>query len=232
LLSVFLSDTGITFSQVPALDIKKSRGLIREKSDKTDAKAIALYAYRKRGELCPTILHSAKVGVLRQLLTLREKLLKHRTAYKITLKDLNDCFYEGETQFMRQTQQNLIKQLDTELKNVEYKIETMVKSMPAWNINYRLIQTIKGIGPIIAMYLMIYTENFSRFTNHKKFAYYAGIAPFEYSSGTSIKSKTRVHPCANKQLKSLLNLAAMNVITIPGEYKQYYLRRQQLGKIT
>ena len=230
LLSVFLSDAGMTYSQVPALDIKKSRGLIRGKSDKNDAKAIAFYAYRKRDELCPTILHSAEVGILRQLLTLREKLLKHRTAYKNTLKDLNDCFFEGETHFMRQIQQNLIKQLDIELKNIEHKIEIMINTIPQWNTNYRLIQTVKGIGPIIAMYIMIYTENFSRFTSNKKFASYAGIAPFEYSSGSSIKGRTRVHPCANKQLKSLLNLAAMNVITIPGEYKQYYQRRQQLGK--
>ena len=230
LLSVFLSDAGITFSQVPALDIKKSRGLTRGKSDKNDAKSIALYAYRKRGEICPTILHSAEIGILRQLLTLREKLLKHRTAYKNTLKDLNDCFFEGETQFMRQTQLNLIKQLDIELRNIEHKIQAMIKSMPGWNTNYRLIQTVKGIGPIIAMYIMIFTENFSRFTSHKKFACYAGIAPFEYSSGSSIKGRTRVHPCANKQLKSLLNLAAMNAVSIPGEYKQYYHRRQQLGK--
>ena len=64
----------------------------------------------------------------------------------------------------------------------------------------------------------------------KKFACYAGIAPFEYASGTSVKGRTRVHPCANKQLKSLLNMAAMNAIKINGEYKQYYKRRQQEGK--
>jgi transposase len=230
LLAVFLSDMRISFSQVPALDIKKSKGISRGKSDKVDAKSIALYAYRKRDELVPTIIHLPEVGVLRQLLTLREKLMKHQTAYKNTIVDLKDCFFEGETNSIRQTHQNLIKTLSEEIKSVDEEIKRIIKSMPDWKTNYKLTQTVKGIGPVIAMYLMIYTENFTRFSTYRKFACYAGIAPFEYASGSSVKGKTRVHSCANKQLKSLLNMAAMNVSHKKGEYRQYYLRRQQMGK--
>jgi len=221
---------GVTFCQVPALDIKKSKGISRGKSDKVDAKSIALYASRKRDELEPTILHLPMVGVLRQLLTLREKLIKHRTAYKNTLPDLKDCFFEGETDFIRKTHENLINTLDQEIIKVETEIKDIINSMPDWKTNFRLIKTVKGIGPIIAMYLIIYTENFTRFTSYRKFACYAGTAPFEYSSGTSVKGKTKVHVCANKQLKSLLNMAAMNVTNKKGEYRQYYLRRQEMGK--
>jgi len=215
---------------VNALDVKQSKGLARGKSDKKDAKTIALYAYRKRNELVPTKLHAPIVGKLRQLLQLRDKLVKHRTAYKNAIKDLQDCFIPGETDFIRQVNIRLIAQLDDEIKSIEKEIEHIFQINPQWQVNYKLIQSVKAIGPVLAKYLIVYTENFSRFSNPKKFACYSGIAPFEYSSGSSIKGRTRLNPCANKPLKSLLNIAAMSAVQLNGEYKQYYQRRNQEGK--
>ena len=48
--------------------------------------------------------------------------------------------------------------------------------------------------------------------------------------GLLLKGKTKVHPCANKQIKSLLNMAAMASIQINGEYKTYYQRRLAEGR--
>jgi transposase len=209
LLSVFLEQSGITFSQIPALDIRASKGISRGKTDKADAKDIALYAWRKKDELKPTKLHSAETSELRQLVALRDKLIKHRTAYKNSIKDLQDCYYDGETKFIKDAQVRMINQLNDEIMKVEQRMDKIIAPMPECKNNYQLIQTVRGVGPVIARYLIIFTENFARFVNYRKFACYAGIAPFEYS---------------------LLNLAAMNAIQIPGEYKQYYLRRQNEGK--
>jgi transposase len=124
----------------------------------------------------------------------------------------------------------MIEALNSEISLLESQMETIIEQVDDWRKNYRLIQTVKGIGPVLAKYLIIYSENFTCFNDPKKLACYAGIAPFEYSSGSSIKGRTRVHPCANKQLKSLLNIAAMSTITLKGEYKEYYLRRTLEGK--
>jgi transposase len=230
MLAVFLEQSGIVFSQIPALDIRASKGISRGKTDKADAKDIALYAWRKKDELQPTKLNSAETSELRQLISLRDKLIKHRTAYKNSIKDLQDCYFEGETEFIKNTQKEMIERLNEQIKKVEDRMDAIICSMPEWKTNFKLIQSVRGVGPVIARYLIIFTENFTRFATYRKFACYAGIAPFPYASGSSIKGRTRVHPCANKQLKSLLNLAAMNAISIPGEYKQYYLRRQKEGK--
>jgi transposase len=225
LLAAFFTESGILFSMVPAMEIKKSLGLKRGKSDRTDAKAIALYACQHREELQPTKMNSALAGELRQLLTLRDKLIRHRTAYKNSISDLTDVLYEGETDFIRQLQNRMISSLNVEIRNVDERIEQLIATSDEWLPNYRLIQTVRGIGPVLAKYMIIYTENFTRINNPKSFACYAGIAPFEYSSGSSVKGRTRVHPCANKQLKSLLNTAAMCAIQLNGEYKTYYQRR-------
>ena len=230
MLSVFLHEEGIPFSMVGALDVKQSKGLARGKSDRKDAKTLALYASQRKESLAPTQLQTAEVSQLRQLIRLREKLMKHRTAYKNGVKDLQDIYAESESDFIRDTQQRMIDQITQEIERVERRMDEIIDTIPEWNQNVRLIRTVKGVGPVLARFLIIYTENFTRFTDPKKFACYAGIAPFEYSSGSSIKGRTRVHHCANKQLKSLLNVAAMSAIQQKGEYKEYYQRRAQAGK--
>jgi len=230
LLSVFLSENHLPFFMANALDLKKSMGLKRGKSDKKDASTIAAYAWKNRDSIQPTTLHAAHVGQLKQLLSLREKIIRHRTAYKNSISDLQDCFLEGETDFIRESQLRLIGHLNEELQRVEEQIDQIINSLPQWQINYKLIQSVRGIGPILAKYLVIFTENFTVFTDPRKFACYAGIAPFEYSSGTSVKGRTKVHPLANKHLKSLLNMAAMGAIQLEGEYKQYFKRRTDEGK--
>ena len=230
LLSVFLQESSISFSMVPAMDIKQSKGMVRGKSDRKDAQMIAQYAFRKRDELIPTVLHSAEVSQLRQLIALRDKLIRNRTGYKNSIKDLQDFYYTGESDFIRDTQERLINHFNIEIDAVERQIDFIISSIPGWDKNYKLIQSVKGVGPVLSRYIIIYTENFTRFTDPKKFACYAGVAPFEYSSGTSIKGRTRLHPCANKQLKSLLNIAAMGAVRLKGKYKTYYDRRTEEGK--
>jgi transposase len=61
-------------------------------------------------------------------------------------------------------------------------------------------------------------------------ACYAGVAPFPYQSGTSIKGRTKVHPLADKKLKSLLNMCAISAIRHDKEIKTYYERKAAEGK--
>ena len=111
-----------------------------------------------------------------------------------------------------------------------YEISRIIDLQEELSSNYILLRSVPGIGNVLAIYLIVLTRNFTRFNDPRKFACYAGIAPFEYASGTSVKGKTKVHPCANRQIKSLLNMAAMASIQLTGEYKTYYHRRLYEGK--
>lgn len=224
MLSVFFQTQSIIFLMESALKIKKSLGLTRGKNDKIDSRRIALYAYEKRESLVPTILPGEKIDQIRSLLSLREKLIKHRTAYKNGLSDLHDCYKDGENDILKEVQHRLIGKLNEEIEYIEKQVTSVINSDNSLLKNYRLILSVKGIGKIVAFYLIAYTANFTTFTNARSFACYVGIAPFRNSSGT-VEGSPRVHPYANKQLKSLLNMAAMAAIKIRGEYKQYYNKR-------
>jgi transposase len=229
MLSVFLHTQEITFVMSPALEIKKSLGITRGKNDKVDARRIALYAFEKKERLEPTVLPGEKIERMKMLLSLREKLVKHRTAYKNGTTDLYDCYKAGETSMIKQIQLRLISTINTEIAIIEEEIYSIIVSDPSMNKNFKLIVSVKGIGKIIAFYFIALTANFTFFVNARSFACYAGIAPFDYSSGTMV-GKSRVHHYANKQLKSLLNMAAMSVIQIRGEFQQYFNKRvNELG---
>jgi transposase len=229
MLSVFLHSQGILFLMAPALEIKKSLGISRGKNDKVDASRIARYAYEKSDRLVPTVLPGEKIDQLKSLLSLREKLVKHRTAYKNGITDLKDCYREGENIIIKSIQQRLIDTLDEEIDNLENEIANIIKTDPAMDRNYTLVTSVRGIGKILGLYLIAFTDNFTSFVDARSFACFAGTAPFANSSGM-ITGKSRVHPFANKQIKTVLNMAAMSAIQIKGEYREYYNKRLEIGK--
>ena len=79
---------------------------------------------------------------------------------------------------------------------------------------------------LIAMYLLMCTNNFSKIKTYRKGACYAGIAPFEHSSGSSIRGKTRISQMGNKNLKKLLHICSLSVLkSKKGELYDYFERK-------
>ncbi len=78
--------------------------------------------------------------------------------------------------------------------------------------------------------VILATHELKAITDPKKLACHAGVAPFEYRSGTSVGGKTRVSQHARKRLKSLFHLAAMSAIRVKGELQDYYRRKVAEGK--
>ncbi len=73
-----------------------------------------------------------------------------------------------------------------------------------------LLQSIPGIGKQTSVTFIAYTQAFTLFKTHRQFACFAGVAPFEYSSGSSVRGRTKVSHLANKKIKTILNMAALS----------------------
>ncbi|WP_373513577.1 transposase [Persicitalea sp.] len=64
---------------------------------------------------------------------------------------------------------------------------------------------------------------------------YAGVAPFEHSSGSSIRDgpprgRTRVSSLANRKMKALLSNCAAAAVQHDPQLKAYYQRKRGEGK--
>lgn len=229
-LSLFLQKSAISFVMVPALEIKRSLGVTRGKNDQVDAQRIAAYAYLKRESLQPTVLPSQTILNLQPLLALRDKLVVDRAGFKATVGEYQTTLNKTDNLYLIDTYLELINGLSLKIKAVEKHINELLQRDQQARVTYDLITGIKGIGPLTAAYLIVCTHNFTRFNSWRKFACYAGIAPFEHQSGTSIRGRNKVSPLANKQIKTLLFLSANNAVRGDKELKDYYLRRINEGK--
>lgn len=229
-LATFLSSNEIKFSMVPALEIKKSLGIVRGKNDKLDAKKIAEYAYMRREKLTCYNLPSKQVLKLKALLTLRSQMVKNRAGYQSSLKGLKTFFKRKDNEEIYQALHSEISGLNKKIRKIESHILEVIKSDRSLSRLYHLISSVKGVGFVLAANFLVITNCFTNFENSRQFACYSGIAPFEKQSGTSLKAKSRVSHFANKKMKALLNMAAISAIQHDPELKVYYNKRIQSGK--
>ena len=222
----FLRTLGVEYCKIPALEIKRSLGMTRGKNDKIDAERIAGYGWLRREILTADPKVEESIEQLKHMLGLRLKMVRDRAGYINRTKEMKCA---GCTEELK-LQEQIIAFFTKKIKEVEECINKLIASNPVLKTTCELLRSIKGIGPIIAAYMIGNTNNFTRFSNARKFNCYAGIAPFNYQSGTSIKGKSRVSHLANKDTKTLLNLAATCAIRCDEELKQYYHRRIAEGK--
>jgi len=142
------------------------------------------------------------------LFTEREKILKSLTSFEKTSENKN--FISKEVfKAVAAINKTTVKQLEVSLKCIEDKMLSIIAEKTKLNQQYRLITSIPGIGMQTAIYLLVTTKGFDVFDNWRQLACYAGVAPFPYQSGTSIRRQNKVHPLADKELKSLLNMCAI-----------------------
>ena len=229
-LEEFLHRNSIAFSKVSGLAIKRSMGLVRGKNDKIDARRIAQYGFEKQNHLPIEQAPSEKLRKLKLLHSTRAKLVKQRAGLITTVQEYQQVLQLKKSDIVLQVQLRLIRTLDREIKKLDAAIEAIIKTEEKINTNYRLLQTIKGVGEVVALAMIIKTGNFTRFVNSRKFACFCGTAPFEHRSGTSIRGKTRVSHLADKAMKTLLELSARSAIQYDKELREYYLKRIAAGK--
>jgi len=120
--------------------------------------------------------------------------------------------------------------INADLSSVNRQIEQLVEGDEGLNELFALVTSVTGIGLATATEIILATDEFKAISDPKKLACHAGVAPFEYRSGTSVRGKTRVSRHARKRLKSLLHMAAMSAIRSKGDLQDYYLRKVAQGK--
>ena len=229
-LAHYLEENQICFSMIPALEIKRSMGVTRGKSDLIDSRRIAEFAHRFKDKISLTTLPAKDISKIHSMLNLRDRMAKSLAGFTMTKNETMRVFQTEDMTQMFSCYDNMILHLKKEIKLLEKAIKEVIRKNEELWTSFELITSIKGIGLIVASYLIVYTYNFTRFDNWRKFACYSGTAPFEYRSGTSIHGRTQVSQIANQQMKKMLHLAAVCAIHTDTELKEYYQRRQAEGK--
>lgn len=212
-----------------ALHLKRSMGMTRGKNDKVDSYRIARYAMTNNDKAVLLKLSSGTLLKLKDLMANRERLSKNYQSLKIATQELVRVDKSIGKELMKLNDAALKGILKSKVK-VEKRMLQLINEDEELKTLFSLITSVKCVGDVLATELIVYTNGFTRMNNTRQLACYCGIAPFEHSSGTSVRGRIGTSNFANMKLKSTLHMAAVSATRYVPDIKLYYERKVGEGK--
>lgn len=229
-LALYSIEKKFDFALACALTLKRSLGIARGKNDKIDSLRIARFALVNQKRLTLYQLEEHAVSELKSWIVLRENFVKQ----KVSLNNIIHSF-KMETKLKHNEKeivfaQKRLEELKALISDVEDRMKEVIESNETVNKNFQLLTSIVGVGLITATVLITSTGNFTKFDDCRKYACYCGIAPFPYSSGTSIRGKTKTSKLANIRIKTYLSRAAVVAKKYDKQIQKYYIKKLEEKK--
>jgi transposase len=233
-LSAYLSGALPEGSRVYVVDarliLKSSASLQRGKTDKIDAGRIAEFIARHHPELEPWQPKSAPVEQLHLLQTERRRLVKQKRQTQTAGLELTLMTLSPARSLSQKINRQMLETISCHIREIDRLILKIINDDDNLRQTSTLLRSITGVGPVLASALIIKTNAFTTINTPRQLACMAGVAPFEHQSGSSIKRKPRLSHMADKDLKTLLHLAAMSAIQRKGDLQDFYKRKVSEGK--
>lgn len=225
-LAFYLHEHGCKLSVVNALSIKRfiQMHLERNKTDKKDAAWICRYAIEQHPAFWQ-MPDSAYFESKQLYNTIRE--------YTEQIKRINNQLHS--LRLLPVPSKDTIKSLEKiivcmakEIKQLEQKLQSLLEQWQPEQL--KSVSSIKGIGKRAAAMLIVFTQGFKHTANHRQLISFAGLAPTQYSSGTSIQGKPRIYKRGGKNLRDVLYMCSMNAMKTNTACKALYERLRANGK--
>lgn len=198
--------------------------LERNKSDHKDARWI--YRYARQQSTRPWVMPSAQQVYCTQLLASVELYKRQVVMLTNQLHSLQQLplVCKAVLTSVRQVKRNTEKQLHL----LEAVLEQTLREWQAEQMT--ALQTIPALGKKAIAFLIIYTEGFTKVSNHRQLIALAGLAPREHTSGTSVRGKKGICKTGNGRLRNVLYMCALSAIRHNVACKALYERLKAKGK--
>ena len=115
-----------------------------------------------------------------------------------------------------------LERLDTKLKALKQQISELVDD------SRTTVVEVVGVGKLGAGKILAEVIDIRRFPSKAHFASYSGTAPIDVSSGDH--DRHRLNRGGNRRLNHVLHVAAITQARMPGDGRDYYLRKRAGGK--
>ncbi len=223
-----LHDKGIKVLLVNPGKAKKYAEAINllHKTDKLDAIMLAYYGHAQCHALnfwhpeAPEV-RELKV-MIRRLDALEKDLQREQNRQEATEFSLT-------SQRVSQSLKDMIGALKAEIKRLQDDIDHHINQYPELKRNRQLLESIKGIGPVMSREL-VYLFASKRFANAKQVAAYLGLIPKLKESG-KFKGRTMLSKTGSARIRAKLYMAAVCASTHNPDIKAQKIRLLGAGKI-
>jgi transposase len=224
-LAYFLFAKNYQVAVQSPLEVKRTFKPNGPKTDAVDSLQIAEYACRHMDKLSFWHPRNEILEQVKALLTTREQFVSQNVAHKNALQAIQRKAVR--TPFAEQAHSQMIEQFKKHILAIDHEIRRLIESDPTFKEMLLLLLSVPGVGLLLATHMILLTQLSLK---HKELASYLGIAPHEFSSGSSVfKHATSRHfgPAATRKL---LYLASCSVRTHQPQFKTYFVRKTKEGK--
>ena len=129
------------------------------------------------------------VEEIRGLLRLRERLMKAQKQLQFPLKETQGLLPDSLRKELTKSCARSLSGLEKDIAELDTRIGAVLSADKQLHEVYQVFESVQGIGKYTALELLIASNEFKELQTAKACACYAGIAPFGYSSGSSIRRK-------------------------------------------
>jgi len=188
------------------------------KTDVIDAQLIAEYAVKIQPPAqAPKEENEIR---LKALVTRREQLVEMRSAEQNRLGTVHDS--------LKADLRTHIEWMGSQIQELEIQIQELVDLLPDWKAQVELLDTIPGVGLIVAVTVVTDMPELGQL-DRQKIAALAGLAPFNRDSGKK-RGKRRIFG-GRKGVRRVLYMACLSAIKCNPVIQSLYLRLTQKGKL-
>lgn len=174
------------------------------KTDPAEAAVLAEYCRKENPPLWRRAAPEVRtlVALLRRLQTLKDTLTQEQNR-------LGD---PGVAAAVVASLQKSIAFLKEQIADLEGEIDTHIAGHPQLKADRELLTSIPGIGDLTAAWLLAELPEVSLLPSAQAAAAYAGLAPREHRSGTSVKRETHLSKRGNAHLRRALFMPALTAL--------------------
>jgi transposase len=193
----------------------------RNKTDKLDSLVIALFCAKHHPK--PWKPTSEEQKRLRALVRYRDDLKQTRLQQQNRLEDTSDAL-------VRRSLHTLLATIEQELKELEVRIKEHLAAHAKLQSDVSLLTSVVGISLVTAVKLLAEMPELEAYERAKAAAADAGLCATHYSSGTSVRRRSRLSKVGKASVRAALYFPAMTALRCSPEVKAFAQRLAAKGK--
>lgn len=199
---------------------------IRTKNDQIDARLLACYA-RKNLALRRWKPTAPEYRQLDHLIKRREALEADRQRERNRYEKVTTHRPDPQIQASFERTEAFLK---TELAKLDQQIDQLIEQHPKLRHDRKLLRSIPGVGPVIAVIMLVLLQHGERFESASQLAAYLGLNPVETQSGSSVRQPARLSKIGPARWRAKLYLPAVAASQCNPDVKALYQRLVARGK--
>lgn len=227
-----LHDAGVMSSQINPTESSSFAKMRNKttKNDKSDAKLLAEYGVTNASYLKPYSPPTETQESRTQLLNTIGQLESQLQQTSNQLHAYNQLPPRRRLQSIMDTYNNMIANTKDQIKKLKDELWELNGNDGDTKKEMELMLTVKGVGEKTALAILDKTGGITNFENPKQIAKFAGIAPTENTSGTSVRGRKGINRTGSGSLRKALYCATWSAITHNKACKALYNRLKSKGK--